>query len=333
MSPSEFYNLILCLIVFTCLTVLFSVLITWLIKLNLRVIRAGIEDHKIEEEYNKKLNKKQSHVGKILDVGFPMLVCIILFVTLCFSMYSRFTSNQKVGAIPTVKVVNTGSMEYKNKANSYLVENGLDDQIKTFDLIVLRELPKEEDLELYDIVVYETNGYDIVHRIVGIEEPNDEHPEERWFVLRGDANIYTDEFPVTYDQMKSIYRGERVPFVGTFVQFMQSPAGMLCFLLVVFAVIATPIAEKKFQIAKDERIEIIKQAKLDKEKGIIVKAFLITDKDEFDASIKLERENGGSPVSFERIKRVAEMGIEQEDETAKETEKENQTNRSKIKTH
>jgi hypothetical protein len=132
--------------------------------------------------------------------------------------------------------------------------------------------------------------------------------------------------------MKSIYRGERVPFVGTFVQFMQSPAGMLCFLLVVFAVIATPIAEKKLQIAKDERIEIIKQAKLDKEKGIIVKAFLVRDKEEFSSSIEREKEQGGIPVSFERIKRVAEMGIEQEDDTVQKPEKENQTKRSKIKT-
>ena len=286
MASSEIYNLILSLIVFVCLTALFSVLIVWLIKLNLRLINAGLEDDKIKEEYVKNNEKKQSRVGKIFDMGFPMLICIILFVALCFSMYSRFTEHDKVGAIPVIKVVNTGSMEYKHRDNYYLVENGLDNQIKTFDLIVLRELPKEEDLKIYDIVVYEINGYDIVHRIVDIEEPNVEHPNERWFVLRGDANIYTDEFPVRYEQMKSIYRGERVEFVGTFIQFMQSPAGMLCFLLVLFAVITTPIAEKKLQKAKDDRIEYLSLLKPeDIDEGVKVKACLITDREEFERAI------------------------------------------------
>ena len=57
--------------------------------------------------------------------------------------------------------------------------------------------------------------------------------------------------------MKSIYRGERVPFVGSVVFFMQSPAGMLCFLLVLFAMFATPIAEKKILNAKKARYALL----------------------------------------------------------------------------
>ena len=121
----------------------------------------------------------------------------------------------------------------------------------------MHELPKEEDLELYDIVVYEIRGYYIVHRIVGIEEPNESHPDCRYFLLQGDANTLADDFPVTYEQMTAIYRGEHVPFIGAFVFFMQSPPGILCFLLVVFAVIATPIAERKIEDEKKKRLAII----------------------------------------------------------------------------
>jgi hypothetical protein len=86
--------------------------------------------------------------------------------------------------------------------------------------------------------------------------------------------------------MKSIYRGERVEFVGTFIQFMQSPAGMLCFLLVLFAVITTPIAEKKLQKAKDDRIEFLSLLKPeDIDEGVKVKACLITDREEFERAI------------------------------------------------
>ena len=257
MSSYEIYNLILCLIVFVSLTAMFVFLIGAIIKLTLSNINGGLDDENIKNEYYKKKDKKESKATKVLDKAFPILVCVLLGVALCFSLYSRFTQNGKVGSVPTIKVVETGSMESKHKDNSYLFSNNLDDQIETFDLIVLHELPKEEDLKLYDIVVYEVNGYFIIHRIVGIEEPNEKHPDERWFVLRGDANKQADEFPVKYSQMKSIYRGERVPFVGSFVFFMQSPAGMLCFLLVVFAVVATPIAEKQISNAKKSRLATI----------------------------------------------------------------------------
>lgn len=256
MKSYEIYNLIVCLIVFVALTGLFSFLIINLIRLTLRTINAGLDDESIEAEYRKQQRKKESAALKAFDRIFPACVCILLGAALCFSLYSRFTENGKVGVIPTVKVVETGSMEFKHKDNDYLFENELNDQLETFDLIVLHQLPKEEDLKLYDIIVYEINDYYIVHRIVGIEEPNEQH-SERWFLLRGDANKQSDDFPVTYSQMRSIYRGERVPFIGSFVFFMQSPAGMLCFLLVVFAVIATPIAEKKIDDAKKARLAII----------------------------------------------------------------------------
>ena len=256
MKSYEIYNFIVCLFVFSALTGLFSFLIVTLIRLTLRTIRGGLDDESILAEYRKKQRKKESAIANTIDRFFPPLVCIILGIALCFSLYSRFTENGMVGPIPTVKVVETGSMEVKHKDNTYLFKNELNDQVETFDLIVLHQLPAEEDLKLYVIVVYEINGYYIVHRIVGIEEPNENH-SERWFLLRGDANKQSDDFPVTYSQMRSIYRGERVPFIGSFVFFMQSPAGMLCFLLVVFAVIATPIAEKKMDDAKKERLTII----------------------------------------------------------------------------
>ena len=256
MQALETYNLVLCGIIFLALTALFTWLIVSLVKSTLRVINAGLDDEKIKTEYlAEQKSKKENAFWVGLNNALVILMCVILLCALCFSLYSRFTENSKVGVIPTVKAVETGSMETKHKNNTYLDKNNLNDQISTFDLVVLHQLPAEEDLQVYDIVVYETKGYFIIHRIVGIEEPNELHPNERWYVLRGDANERADEFPVTYSQMCSIYRGERIPFAGAFVMFMQSPAGMLCCLLVMFAVIALPIVEKKLQQAIDVRLD------------------------------------------------------------------------------
>ena len=82
--------------------------------------------------------------------------------------------------------------------------------------------------------------------------------------MRGDSVWYSDDYPVTYDQMKAVYRGEKIPYVGSFFAFMQSPAGYLCILLVVFAVVATPVVEKKFWYAKVERLTEIGYIETDK---------------------------------------------------------------------
>ena len=55
-------------------------------------------------------------------------------------------------------------------------------------------------------------------------------------------------------RIKGIYKNERIPFVGSFILFMQSPAGWLCIALVLVAVIATPILEKSIEKQTRERL-------------------------------------------------------------------------------
>ncbi len=136
-------------------------------------------------------------------------------------------------------------MSKKNERNEYLFTNNLNNQFNTFDLIVTHPLPDEFDLKLYDVVVYKFDDMSIIHRIVDIEEPNNKHPGHRLFILQGDAISSPDREPVTYEQMRGIYFDERIPFIGSFVFFMRSPAGWLCILLILLTIISTPIVEKK----------------------------------------------------------------------------------------
>jgi hypothetical protein len=75
--------------------------------------------------------------------------------------------------------------------------------------------------------------------------------------LQGDAVSAPDIYPVLYSQMSGIYDGERVPFVGSFVVFMQSPAGWFCLMLVLAALIGTPILEKRIWKKKLKRLHEI----------------------------------------------------------------------------
>ena len=244
------YVFILCLIVYVLLAVISAIVVTTITKMSIRLIKHGAEDDKIKKEYEKRKRKRKRG---ILERIISLLFCVIFLFAFAFSLYVNVQEDAYFSNIPTLKVVNSASMSKKHEKNKYLTENNLNDQFQTFDLICLYELPAEEDLKLYDIVLYEVDDVLIIHRIVEIEEPNEQHPNERYFRLQGDAVERADRFPVKYSQMKAIYRGENVPYLGSFVAFLQSPAGWLCIILIVVAMIASPVFDKKISRAMDER--------------------------------------------------------------------------------
>ena len=241
MTGFELYVFIICLVSFVSIVGLFSAMLFIIVRNEVKAIDRGYMDDVIIDEYTKK-KKEKTRFGAFQTVLLSFVVLALVFFG--FTFFVKFQNPTVEGSVPVPRVVLSSSMAYKNESNHYLEQHGLDDQFDTFDLIFTHELPGEFELELYDVVVYEFRGELIVHRIVGIEEPNEQHPEHRLFQLRGDAIRYSDSDPVSYSQMRSIYKGERIPYVGSFVAFMQSPAGYLCIFLVIVGFVATPLIER-----------------------------------------------------------------------------------------
>ena len=257
MSQFNMFNFLLAAIVFTILTVTFAVFIVYLVKMDLKLIRLGGNDKKITKEYLKYGSKKHGCVGCVGNTIYgavSAIIAVVMVLALVFSLMVQLNEGRVCTDLPLLNVVQSGSMSYVNEKNDYIDEGDYTDQFDKFDIVLTHELPAEEDLKVGDVVVYEVDGSFLIHRIVGIEEPNEKHPNERHFLLMGDANETPDRFPVRYSQMKSIYKGEHVAYVGTFVLFIQSPAGWLCVLLVLFAVVATPLAERKLAQTKYARL-------------------------------------------------------------------------------
>lgn len=259
MTNYEIYIFCLCFIVFSIFTVLFSYMITTITKMKLKLIRNGLEDEEIIEEQNKKTatNRIATIVVKVIDVT----ICLAVIFAFIFSAYIGANEGSIAGDVPSLKVVKSSSMASKNENNTYLFDNNLDNQLQVFDIIVTHSVPAEDEIELYDVIVYKKDDVSIIHRVVEIEEPNESHPYARHFRFQGDAVGSRDKNPVFYSQMQGIYKGERVPFVGSFVLFLQSPAGWLCIILALFAMIATPIVEKKLLKEINNRLEVINQNK------------------------------------------------------------------------
>ena len=251
------YVFLLCAIVYILLLTLSVFVIVTFTKMMIKLIIHGAEDAKIKTEYAKVQKKRKCGA---VDCIVSVLCAVIFAVAFSFSLYVNIRQDKYFDNIPTFKVVNSGSMSKKHEKNTYLFENNLNDQFQTFDMILTYKIPPEEDLQLYDIVVYEVDGGLVVHRIVGIIEPNEFHPNERHFLLQGDAVETPDRFPVRYNQMQAIYRGKRIPYIGSFVSFLQSPAGWMCMILIVVAMVAMPILEKKIEKAKAKRFALLSGA-------------------------------------------------------------------------
>ncbi len=263
MKELDLYIFLLCLFIFVVLTGAFTAFIVIIGKQRIRILNAGLDDEKIKADVEKKLNTKKSRCSfGIIDKIISGVICVILAVVCIMAINTSIVGNNVVKGAPAYKVVTSTSMSARYEKNEYLFMYDLKDQIQLFDLVVLHELPAEEDIKLYDIIVYEhIDGTLLIHRVVRIEEPNKYHPDERYFLFQGDAVAGADLYPVKYSQMKSIYKGERISNIGSFICFMQAPAGILCIGLVIFALVAMPIVDKKFWKIELERVNLMIKSK------------------------------------------------------------------------
>ncbi len=252
----DIYMFVVSFIVMIALVVFFLIMIKSIITMKQKMIVAGLLDDEIKEEYihEKKANKSTSKATSIIfGLVVPLLVSVALLGLTVFALVIKLSETTSV-SVP--KVVYTGSMASKNEKNKYLETNDLNDQIKRYDLIFLSPMPEQEDIKLYDVVAYQaSDGTLIIHRIIKIEEVDG----QTMYTFRGDSNESSDLLRVSYSQMKGIYKGNRVPFVGSIIVFFQSPAGWICMLLMVLVLIVLSIVEYKFSKLINDRYLVLKE--------------------------------------------------------------------------
>ncbi len=253
MTSYEIFVFIICLIVFILFTATSGLMVYHLVKDRIKLINYGDMDADIIKEYEeskKHNNKKYLIVSYIVNA----VISLIFVAVFTFSLVVNMREDSFSYNTPTLRAVLSDSMSKKLDGNDYLTVNGIDNQFQMYDMILTYKVPDEFELKLYDVVVYEVDEKLIVHRIVAIEEPNALHPNHRHFTLQGDAVGNIDRYPVLYSQMRGIYRGEKIPFLGGFVKFLQSPAGWLCLILLVGTTVLSPLIDKRIEEQKMLRL-------------------------------------------------------------------------------
>ncbi len=257
MSDYKEYSLFLCIFVFVILVAFFGVLLTLIMKSAKKLIAYGDQDEEILKEFRKSLNHSKKRANSVMAYIVNITLGVVFLVIFVFAMCINSQDVSISNTVPTLRVVQSSSMATRFFKNEYLEENDLNDQFAMHDVVLTYKMPDEFDLELYDIVVYDMDGVLLIHRIVEIEEPNADHPDCRHFRLQGDAVEYPDRFPVLYEQMRGIYRGENIPFLGSFVAFLQSFAGWLCMGLLIGTMFLSPALDKYLENRRAERLAVL----------------------------------------------------------------------------
>ena len=180
-------------------------------------------------------NKIVSAIGLVLCIIFGSLLICNLTIIIKGTLYPERPPSV-LGVTPMV--VLSGSMSGEAK-----------DHIEVGDLIFVGQAEPQE-LEVGNVIAYMEGEVVVTHRIIGIETGED---GKLLFYTKGDANNAEDLHPVTEDNLVGIYRW-RIPVVGDFALFLQTPLGMVLFIGVpMLAFIMYDILRRRHYAEKEEK--------------------------------------------------------------------------------
>ena len=171
----------------------------------------------------------------LLRIVLILLISLVLGLTVYNWNARRLMGN----ALPMpfgfgVAVVLSGSMEPTLSVN---------------DLVFVSPVKDWSTLAAGDVIVYQSEGELIIHRIIAINE------ESETLITKGDANNIEDE-PIFYTQIKGKL-GMHLPFVGLIVKGLKSPIGIIAVLAAaIFLMRQSWKGEKK---KDDEALDAIKE--------------------------------------------------------------------------
>jgi len=126
-------------------------------------------------------------------------------------------------------------------SSAIVISGSMSDTIEVNDYIICLDV---KDYDEGDIITFKSErGSLITHRIVGETESG--------FITQGDANNTPDSEPVS----KSDIVGKVViilPKLGVFIEFMQSPMGLMCIVFAGFLILCLPSLADRCNQRKNE---------------------------------------------------------------------------------
>lgn len=242
----------------------FATIITLLyhsyISSSIKDIKLGKQDADLIDEVIKDGSEQRQKRKKVMTIVKNSLFCVFLAIIIpvfALAIISKVNGNMMMIGGNSIIVVASGSMSTKHPSNDYLDKYHLDNQFQTYDIIGLSEVDSKDDLKVHDVIAFRNDkGMNVIHRIISFEDRAD---GKRYYTTRGDSNNASDTFKPTFENVLGKYNGKRIPIVGMFVLFFQSPSGIITALAVVYCLFMIDHLSNKMAKVADERLEILSQ--------------------------------------------------------------------------
>lgn len=267
MSAVEIITLFITILCLVSFCAVFTILFRHYYKSNIDSVSSGKEDielidNAIDEEKEKKSKAKK--VWRLVGKIFSYVVLGGVFAIFIFSLVARVQENTMPFGNSTMVVIASGSMSEKN--NDFVkdkTEPELNNQFDTYDIVGITKYPSQDKVTLFDVVAFKNKkNVTIVHRIVEVH--TDEKTGEVTYLTQGDTNLAADNTGgsqysgyLTYDRIIGKYDGRRIKGLGIFVIFLQSPAGIVTVLSVVYCLFMFDHFSSKYKKAIVERTNML----------------------------------------------------------------------------
>ena len=258
MSSIEIISLVVTIVCLLSFCVAFTFLFRHYYRSETDNVLTGREDPALLEDIAISEEKSGDRKKKALTLSFKIAGYVVLALVAAFfvmTLVARFNSGVLFFGDKAPLVIATGSMSEKNDENDYLFDNGLDNQFDAYDIIGIERYDRPEEVQLYDVVAYRSmEGEIIVHRIVEIREGG--------YVTRGDANATSDtgmtyEGLLSYDDILGRYNGFRIQGVGSLIVFLQSNAGIITIVSILYCFVMFDRFSSKYEQALEQRKEYL----------------------------------------------------------------------------
>lgn len=223
---------------------------------SIKEIATGKTDIDLIDEYiynsQKKIERRREIMGKVKSIAFYTLLAFLVPVFI-FAMISKFNNSVVMFGGKSLMVVASGSMSQRNEANTYLDSEGLYNQFDTYDIIVLKKVKSDREINKYDVIAFVNDeGTNVIHRIKGFKGNK--------YVTRGDSNNADDKYNPSFEDVIGVYTGQKIPLVGIFVLFFQSPSGVVTVGALIFCLIMMDKQNKRIKEMQSERLKKLREA-------------------------------------------------------------------------
>lgn len=220
-----------------------------------RLAEVGDIDEDLKREYISEHRYKPFRIGgKVLELVIALgLISLFTMALVVKANGDRFAINGQ-----DVYVVRSGSMAKLNPNNpDYDFMKDFHDRFDVYDMVFIKDKPVDPaEFQLGQIIMYKSGEQNIIHRLVEIKKPSETPDSQYHYICCGDANAFRDGY-VTYDDIVGVYADHKVPFVGVFVLWLQSPLGYVVIgIIVVYGIYSTYLEDSLNKVRNKRLVEI-----------------------------------------------------------------------------